>query len=546
MADTATYPIQPFTPQGAQQIATITGQQPAPISANQLNAPQVQLPQPAYVPPPAPPPAPQIASSAAPDPYLGSQLEDPYQPGPYETQTADIAGKIGDLSEQYAGLPAYRSQQEQQYDIAGKKQTVTDLTNRFNTLKAAADQIPLQIQNDYQGRGATAAGVAPIQTAQLRENTIQQLGVSAMLQAANGNLSTAQDLIDSAVKAKFDPIEAELTAKQQQLQAIAPLLSAEEQRQAAKQQAKLEAQKTQLANQREDQKTIYDTMLTAAQYGADATTLRNIQNAASPTAAAAAASAVLGKKFQSEEDQRKFDNNIKLAQLAIDQAKLRNDTASVADPAQILAYAQQYASDGKIPTGLPKGTFGIVSQVAREMPKPDGTLVSNTTGIAPGGLSATQVDGIVALRDLQTKLDDAKTLFDSYNHGILAGAKNAIAPSTQSQQYNDLRGEIVDLLARARTGAAINASEEATYLKKLPGNFNKSLFFGASGDTKISDLKSSLSGKLNTTLQTHNLSIYGYSTVNLGGQNYVVGSIVTNDKGQQGRVNPDGSITIIQ
>ena len=124
--------------------------------------------------------------------------------------------------------------------------------------------------------------------------------------------------------------------------------------------------------------------------------------------------------------------------------------------------------------------------------------------------------------------------------------KNAILPSTSSQQYNDLRSEIIDLLARARTGAAITASEEATYLKKLPSNFSNSLFLGASGDTKIDDLKSSLTGKLDTALQTHNLAIYGYSTINVGGQDFVVGQTVTNSAGQSGRVNADGTITLLQ
>jgi hypothetical protein len=128
----------------------------------------------------------------------------------------------------------------------------------------------------------------------------------------------------------------------------------------------------------------------------------------------------------------------------------------------------------------------------------------------------------------------------------LAGTKNAILPSTQSQQYNNLRGEIVDLLARARSGAALTANEEATYLKKLPGNFSKSLFLGGSGDTKIDSLKSSITGKLDTSLQTNNLAIYGYSTVNVGGQPFVVGQTVTNSQGQTGRINADGTITLTQ
>jgi hypothetical protein len=529
-------PVDPFSAAGAAHISQITGQQPAPISANVLSTPALPpLPQPAQTSTPAAPPIPTLDSIFnTSDTPLDNQFKDTTIA---ESRTAaDLAGET-----------AFRTSQETANDLTGKKATVTDLTSRLNTLKSQADAIPLAVQNEFSGRGATVGGVTPFQTADLRNNTIQQLGVSAMLNAANGNLSTAQDQVDAAVKAKFDPLKAQLAAQQAQLAAITPLLDMEQKKQAVKQTAALAERTRLLTKQEDDQKTIYQTMLTAAQNGADAVTLRTIQNASTPDEAIAAAGTSLGAKFRNDQTQQEFDNNIKLAQLAIDQQKAKNDSAAAtADPSQILAFAQQYASDGKIPAGLPKGTFGIVSQVAKELPKPEGTLVSNVTGIAPNNLSATQTDGIAALRDLQKKLDDAKTLYDSYHHGLLAGIKNAVAPSQGEQQYQNLRSEIVDLLARARTGAAISATEEATYSAKLPGNFNKSLFLGASGDTKIDSLKSSLSGKLDTTLQTHNVAIYGYSTVKLGGQSYTVGQIVTNDKGQQGRVNADGTITLIQ
>lgn len=55
-----------------------------------------------------------------------------------------------------------------------------------------------------------------------------------------------------------------------------------------------------------------------------------------------------------------------------------------------------------------------------------------------------------------------------------------------------------------------------------------------------------MNNKLKNSLATNGLSIYGYSKVNIGGSEYTVGDLITNASGQVGRVNPDGSITLVQ
>jgi hypothetical protein len=281
---TTTGPLDPFTTAGAAHISQIAGQQVAPTSANVLSAPTLPtLPQPVV---PPPPPAPTI-------PTLDSIFNTPDTPldTEFKTATANEAGLAGQL----AGQTAFQTAQETANDIVGKKATVTDLTTQLNNLKAAGDQIPLQFQNEAQGRGETVGGLGSLQSSSVRNNTIQQLGVSAMLNAANGNLASAQDQVTAAVKAKFDPIQAQLDAQKAQLEAITPLLDEEEKKQAAVQSAQLQERQTAITQQQDDQKTIYQTMLAAAQNGADSVTLRNIQNATTPDAAIAAAGSSLVK-----------------------------------------------------------------------------------------------------------------------------------------------------------------------------------------------------------------------------------------------------------
>jgi hypothetical protein len=82
------------------------------------------------------------------------------------------------------------------------------------------------------------------------------------------------------------------------------------------------------------------------------------------------------------------------------------------------------------------------------------------------------------------------------------------------------------------------------YSSKMPGNWNKTLWLGTSGDTSIDSFKSSIEGKLQTNLNTNNLAIYGYSTTKVNGADYRIGDILDNGA-QKARVNADGTLTKI-
>lgn len=226
----------------------------------------------------------------------------------------------------------------------------------------------------------------------------------------------------------------------------------------------------------------------------------------------------------------------KKAQITKIYSDLKESSASLGmDPQNAIAYAQQYASTGTIPPGLPKGTFGVISQVAKELPKSPGTVVDKNTGIKPSSLTATQIDGFSALYDLTKKLDDLESLRtdQTTNKGV---------GSTGRVEYSTLRNEIVDLLARARTGAAISANEEALYKSKLPNPYG---LVPKLGNVKIQGLKSSLEGKLDTSLNSNGISIYGYSKVDTPMGKKTVGETIMGENGLSGRINADGTVTLL-
>jgi len=144
-----------------------------------------------------------------------------------ETQQSDLIKQLQDLSNQEVGKSAYRTEQETARGIPELQKTKTDLTSQYkslqNELQAAQlaynYTIPNQMQVGAEGRGITVGGLQPLTASELRKNQIYQggitsraLGVSALLDATNGLLTSAQDKADRAVAAKYDPITEKINA----------------------------------------------------------------------------------------------------------------------------------------------------------------------------------------------------------------------------------------------------------------------------------------------------------------------------------------------
>ena len=52
--------------------------------------------------------------------------------------------------------------------------------------------------------------------------------------------------------------------------------------------------------------------------------------------------------------------------------------------------------------------------------------------------------------------------------GVISGSLGKVFGSGDQARYMDLRSQIVDLLSRARSGAALTVSEERRYSEMLP------------------------------------------------------------------------------
>ncbi len=229
-------------------------------------------------------------------------------------------------------------------------------------------------------------------------------------------------------------------------------------------------------------------------------------------------------------------------------AELGFDPRSTEGGSTLLAYAQLYATTGTIPTGLKDAgiPFSDVAALAQTLPQAPGMVVDGSTGVKPPNVSSEQMRRFAALKDLNDKVAQLAVLQEGRMGGITAGIGRMVFQQDDESAYNSLRTEITDLLARARTGAAITEYEFDQYSSLLPGAITEPMGWGGSGATKVESFQKNVRNTLDTELDANNFKMIGYTPIDVGGQSVTVGDVITNEAGQRGRVNANGTITILE
>lgn len=453
-----------------------------------------------------------------------------------------------------------------QGDLATAYNTKDETGNSVNSLAAQLRQLNAQAQglqldtlakqqgeiNKATGQNITQQAVARNTADATRENLINMATIGIKTAIAKADYDTAKSYADQMVDAKYSQMEANLKSKEIQFKwAMEQDLAPAQKKAADAYQRQLDAQKQEMLDKKAEKKEVKALSLDIAGKlasngitGANASKIMDsITNAKSFNEAVIAAAPYM----QSASD--RADVSYKIAQTAKIYNDIKNEAAnggSNLDPAQTLAYAQQYASTGQIPTGIPKGSFGVIAQYAKETPKAKGTLVDVNTGVRPSKLGAEEEKGISATYDIvNNKLPILMEKFNKINTGIVGGILGNVYTTQDRQDFETTRGEILNLLLQARSGATVSPQEYERYSKLIPTSFNQPLFLGSDGSKKLNSLQKSLNDTLGSKLKTSGASIYGYSKVDINGKEYTVGDMV-NAGGKTGRINPDGTVTLVQ
>lgn len=466
------------------------------------------------------------------------------------------AGTVADLTRMAGGRLQERANLAQTNGENDLLKQISGYNTQAQGLIREATAIPLQTGAAYQGSSGIQAGVASVNRDLLQRNALQSLTLAQSTAIAQGNYDVAKNLADQQVNAKYAQIDAEIAAKKINEEAMYKNITDPAIKRAdsaknelLKRQLEERMAQTKREEEAKDEKKaqeleLKNLSLSIGKNGAPASVVSKIANAKSFNDAVIAAAPYM----QSLTD--KADLSYKLAQTAKIYNDIKNDNAvsggNVA-PEQSLAYAQQYASTGQIPTGLPKGSFGKIAMYAKELPKPDGTLVDMNTGVRPSKLSADEEKGIGATYDIvNKKLPLLIEKFNSNYTGVLGGLGGLAYTSQDRQDFETTRGEVLNLLLQARSGATVSPQEYDRYSKLIPTSFNQPFFLGSDGAKKLQSLQNSLNDTLNSKLSTSGASIYGYSKVKTSdGVERTVGDIIEAN-GIRGRINHDGTVTQVQ
>ena len=539
--------VAPIAPQVAPPPITVAPPKTTTINTETIGVNPVRFPV-----PPAPAPVAMPVAPIAPQPTAEEQaatfagsVAPPTTPA--ETERSGLISRFSSLSEKLFGKQQAQQQAETTQGIPEKAKAVSDIQAQINQLQNDANAAMIKAQTAGETTSFGNAQIAQIE----RDRTVKALQLNSFLYAANGNLATAQDMADRAVSAQFAPMEEEIKYLEKFIELNKDDLSREDKKRADALTIQLNERKRILDEQKAERTAINNIAIEAAKNGADAVTLNKIGKATTQEEALGNAGEFLGAEHKlalqtKQLAERQFTESVRQFNLKFAQDQSKIEAEKGIDPAQLVAYGQQYASTGKIPTGIPKGSFGAISAYAKELPKENGAIVDKNTGTAPDA-AETLINGMAAIYSAVDLAKQLKQLDEERITGITSATLGKVFGSADQQRYVDLKQQITDLLARARTGAAMTASEEKFYGDMLPGRIGQVGFglFGANTGVRIDNFISNLSNDLQNKATTRGWAVQGLSTVSLGGKEYKVGDVITVN-GVSGRILADGSISLIQ
>jgi len=452
-------------------------------------------------------------------------------------QTAEKS-KISALIDKLSGQSADRTKMETDMGVSDLQKQSIDSYNKYRQLKNTLQQ--QELAAEQLNTGGRQAG-RDVELAKMRrDNSITLANAQIDAQYNSDNYKGALDTIDRKIKAIYEPLTAEITARERFIELNQNDLSESEK---IKLTSDLAIKKDELKAKQDATTEVSKTLM---ENGAPDSVRQAVdKESQNPKATPASIYAAAGEYGKDRLKESQIQENLAQAQKAIAES---NGVNSLGDPSQLVAYGQQYASTGMIPTGLPKGTFGQVANFAKEMPKTPGTLVSRYTGITPPAseLGTERKDSLISLYNAVSKADDLLTLDAKRNHGIISGALSKTFGSADASAYIQAKDLITKELQYALSGKAITQQEFDYFDGLLPSRVSNPFgVLGQNSQTQIENFKKSLTSTLTNKLEGYGASIYGFSKVKVGDQDYTVGDTITNARGT-GRVNPDGSVTILE
>lgn len=353
-----------------------------------------------------------------------------------------LTGKTSDLqtAQEQSGV------NRESANLTKYAEELANLNAQASALNREAQAIPIQLQQESQGRGRTEAGAAPLQASRLRENALKALSIGQQADitaaAATGSqlrLNAAKEKAQQIVDLKYKPLEDQLAIKKQQYELNKDILSSIDKKRTEALNAAIKREETMLAEKKANEKAVSDLIVNASSQGAPQDIVNRAKNAKTPSEAAA----ILGQYAGDY-----WGTKLKIAQ-----------------------YNKVLSETNKIDTQ----TSGLKLQPTGVVTTPNGDAVSlpNSTLAAIGKLKLNETQSnavafvsrmIQADAAIKKQLGGIKPLggfyeTSGYDPTSFGSGVGRVVDSDQSRIYNTNAQDFIRAKLRKESGAAIGQDE---------------------------------------------------------------------------------------
>ena len=413
-------------------------------------------------------------------------------------EAKSISSSKANLETLLGGKAADTAQTYQAQGVNTAYNQLQDLNAQATGLLNEAKAIPIQVENQAMGTGATEAGIAPITSARLRDNALKALSLGQQAAIATANYDKAKNYADQIVNAKYDQIQADINAKITNLQALKDFdLSPAQEKARLAREERLKAEELANEDKRTNEKALSDLVIKASSQGAPSALLEKAKLATNPMQAATILGAYAGDYWETKLKIAQYNKT--LAETAKTNAERANAGATTVggvpgnSPAQ--SWLSQYNSGAM---SLEDIYSKIGSSKTAEVTK---NQLASLIAAQGGKRVLTMDDSQVAAIDEQIKNINDLIGENGYNYKVISGALQGGALG-----FGGLAtGAKGDALAIAR-----NLVSNQT-LQSLADAKAKGITFGALSEAELSAVANAASRIASKVIKDESGQITGFS-----------------------------------
>ena len=277
-------PISAASTAGANSIIP-TALPPSTSTPVNYNIPVASAPAaPLNVPPPSVPTDYSTSASSSLDTLLAglnAQL-------PQEKTQNDLTSQITSIMAGLETEATRRTELEASQGLPQQQKSLQDVVNQLQELQKESLALkaydPTKDLANFGGRGITTGGIQPAileQAERVRQNAVKSLGLAAIGQTLQGNISLAEQTVQKALDAEFEPKRLRLETLKQLYDFNKDDLERADKKRADMSNIMLRERDRVLKVQETNKNEIYKVGQIAAQYGADGSTVQKIFNSKS-------------------------------------------------------------------------------------------------------------------------------------------------------------------------------------------------------------------------------------------------------------------------